>query len=73
MRSFDRRLTLLEQRGTPADVAVVVVRRTLVEDASVKRARVVSMNGEATPAAVAARAQLEAEGYTVTLECRGGA
>jgi hypothetical protein len=73
MRAFDRRLTLLEQRGTPSEPAVIVVRHTLVEDASVKWARVVSMNGEATPAAVAARAELEAEGYTVTLGYRGGA
>lgn len=74
MRTADKRLSILERRGTPDDLPVIVF---TCRDGSDRSASISAMNSEPTPAAVAVRAELEAEGYIVApgygRGCRRGA
>ncbi len=72
--SRDRRLAELERCASPATLPVIVF---TCRDGADKWASISAMNSEPTPAAVAVRAELEAEGYIVApgygKGCRRGA
>ena len=64
---YAARLAHLEQRAVPTDVPILVIRRTRAEDGCPLCARVVTHDGGATPAAIAARDVLQAQGYRVAV------
>jgi hypothetical protein len=62
---YAARLAQLEQRAASADAPIIIVRRTRAKDGSPLIARIVTHDGAPSPDAIAARAELEAEGFTV--------